>query len=397
MNIFDVAQTCIRTRNLSDAVLHDCCLEYECCLVHIRNSDLSLSAWTDSIYDLLNCSVPPCPSHPDRATQYVKTYSRVLYPFSLYCYTLFAYAVLPIRQHQQFCTKIKALTSPEKQYLWLIDEIEGCISGLEKEAYDHISQKSYYAPYAREWERIFRLARLADVHHFARILELLVADRTTCQILIGLHGQIAEGLNYLHTLDVPVIHGDLRCANILVDDDERPRIADFGLACIEIAVTNVSGECTGHCKGTARWQAPELLLPSRFHHSESKLTKKTDVYAFAMTCLEVITEEAPFQGLREAAVMIKVAVEDGRPLRPSVPCMHGEVGTRVWSVIEDCWKTFPHERPPMSHVATLLSQLSDMHNCGNSEERGTEPFDLFSIVQELATVHFNEHDFEPLS
>lgn len=113
----------------------------------------------------------------------------------------------------------------------------------------------------------------------------------------------------------------------------------------------------------------------------------------------MITEEAPFQGLREAAVVIRVAVEDARPLRPSVPCMRGEVGTAVWGVIEDCWKTHPHDRTPMTHVATMLSRIADTlaSSCGISEKGGDEPFDLFNIVQELATVHFNEHDFEPFS
>lgn len=113
----------------------------------------------------------------------------------------------------------------------------------------------------------------------------------------------------------------------------------------------------------------------------------------------MITEEAPFQGLREAAVVVSVAVEDARPLRPSVPCMRGEVGTAVWGVIEDCWKTHPHDRTPMTHVATMLSRIADTlaSSCGISEKGGDEPFDLFNIVQELATVHFNEHDFEPFS
>lgn len=77
-------------------------------------------------------------------------------------------------------------------------------------------------------------------------------------------------------------------ANILVDDNEHPRIADFGLASVELAVTGASAESTGQSKGTTRWQAPELLRPARFHLNESKLTKETDVYAFAMTCLEVL-------------------------------------------------------------------------------------------------------------
>lgn len=48
---------------------------------------------------------------------------------------MFANAVLPMRQHHRLCNRIRALTSPEKHYLWLINEMEECISALEKEVY----------------------------------------------------------------------------------------------------------------------------------------------------------------------------------------------------------------------------------------------------------------------
>lgn len=55
----------------------------------------------------------------------------------------------------------------------------------------------------------------------------------------------------------------------------------------------------------------------------------------------------------------------------------------------------------MSHVVDLFSQILNRgrndNKYGKSGEREIDhPFDLFSIVQELATVHFDVHDFEPL-
>lgn len=41
--------------------------------------------------------------------------------------------------------------------------------------------------------------------------------------------QIMHGLHYLHTLDKPLVHGNLKPSNILIDGNGIPRLADFGL------------------------------------------------------------------------------------------------------------------------------------------------------------------------
>ena len=46
------------------------------------------------------------------------------------------------------------------------------------------AQKPYYA---REWERVFYLARIADLHYLSRLLDPLVADKSTRQALTDIH------------------------------------------------------------------------------------------------------------------------------------------------------------------------------------------------------------------
>lgn len=111
--------------------------------------------------------------------------------------------------------------------------------------------------------------------------------------------QIASGLHYLHSQRPAFIHGDLRAVrclfftigkyhllnsrqgNILVDEFERPLIADFGLSRMRTIQTNIH---TGDGIGTVRWQAPETLdaTENKGHRSTA-----SDIYAFAMTCFEV--------------------------------------------------------------------------------------------------------------
>ncbi len=65
-------------------------------------------------------------------------------------------------------------------------------------------------------------------------------------------GQIAVGLNYLHSQGV--IHRDLKSANILVNADGHAKIADFGLS--KIKTISVQ---TAHQRSEAvQWMAPEV-------------------------------------------------------------------------------------------------------------------------------------------
>jgi len=80
--------------------------------------------------------------------------------------------------------------------------------------------------------------------------------------------QVALGLEYLHREDT--IHADLRGVNILVDEQENIRLADFELArlAVQLADTLTSGGPTN-----APWSAPELLDPKYFGFESARPTK----------------------------------------------------------------------------------------------------------------------------
>ncbi|TFK46542.1 kinase-like protein [Heliocybe sulcata] len=112
-------------------------------------------------------------------------------------------------------------------------------------------------------------------------------SKKACQSTIDVMlREVATGLEYLHARGF--IHGDIRGANILVDQDLHPCIADFGLA----HLSDMSHSNTG--SGSARWMAPELHDPRTFGLEHSVRTRQSDVFAFGMLCLEV---KLPFLGL----------------------------------------------------------------------------------------------------
>ena len=113
---------------------------------------------------------------------------------------------------------------------------------------------------------------------------------------------IAEGLLYLHTRRPPIIHGDMKpvgsCRlvflnsaefglqeNVLVDDDGRARVIDFGLSTILDGISTGQTSTSFAMAGTLRFMAPELVQANnRRGHWR---TQGSDVWAYGCTSMQV--------------------------------------------------------------------------------------------------------------
>ncbi|OCB89172.1 kinase-like protein [Sanghuangporus baumii] len=169
--------------------------------------------------------------------------------------------------------------------------------------------------------------------------------------------QICSGLGYLHTRKPEVVHGDLKCANILVDDAGRPQIADFGLA---QAINIASVTASTRVKGTLRWQAPELVYPD-IYGGDGRVNTKTDMYAFGMTCLEIFKEDIPFREKTdwEVVTMARDGVALERALEMTKGC------SWVSTILERCCSLEPDFR----------SQATDIFPNGKLSARLSRPED----------------------
>ncbi|KAG2559653.1 hypothetical protein PVAP13_8KG022060 [Panicum virgatum] len=95
--------------------------------------------------------------------------------------------------------------------------------------------------------------------------------------------QILRGLAYLHGLDPPVIHRDLKCDNIFINGHEgRVKIGDLGLA----AVLREAGGAAHSVIGTPEFMAPEMY--------DEEYDELVDVYSLGMCVLEMLTLEYPY-------------------------------------------------------------------------------------------------------
>ncbi|ETW07434.1 TKL/DRK protein kinase, variant 1 [Aphanomyces invadans] len=97
----------------------------------------------------------------------------------------------------------------------------------------------------------------------------------------------ARGVAYLHSMRI--IHRDIKSHNLLVDDDWRVKVADFGISKVLDAGSQAFTQC-----GTSGWVAPEVLLDEDVGY-----TFKADNWSFGIVMWEMIagTFENPFLGM----------------------------------------------------------------------------------------------------
>ncbi|CAK9215735.1 unnamed protein product, partial [Sphagnum troendelagicum] len=100
--------------------------------------------------------------------------------------------------------------------------------------------------------------------------------------------QVAEGIEYLHDKCSPtIIHRDVKTTNILLTSNMDAKVADFGLSKLRAMEQGDASEITTDVKGTPGYVDPE-------YHQSGLLTNKSDVYAFGIVMMEILTAQSHF-------------------------------------------------------------------------------------------------------
>ncbi|KAL5708215.1 non-specific serine/threonine protein kinase [Ranunculus cassubicifolius] len=112
--------------------------------------------------------------------------------------------------------------------------------------------------------------------------------------------QILAGLDYLHSHDPPIIHGDLKCDNIFINGNHgEVKIGDLGFATILRSANARS------VVGTLEFTAPELY--------DEKFDELVDIYSFGLCLLEMVTCEYPYSECSNPAQIFKKVYSGVKP------------------------------------------------------------------------------------
>ena len=114
---------------------------------------------------------------------------------------------------------------------------------------------------------------------------------------------VSKGMNYLHSLPQPIIHRDLNSHNILLHEEGRAVVADFGESRF---LANLWEENMTKQPGNLRWMAPEVFTQC------TKYSVKADVFSFALCFWELLAGELPFSHLKPAAAAADMAFRHAR-------------------------------------------------------------------------------------
>ena len=124
--------------------------------------------------------------------------------------------------------------------------------------------------------------------------------------------QVAEALDHAH--EHGIIHRDVKPSNVILDNQGKPWVTDFGLARIE---TDGTLTVSGDLLGTVRYMSPEQALAKRI-----VVDHRTDVYSLGVTLYELLTLQPVFNGQDRQELLRQIAFEEPkkpRRLNKSIP------------------------------------------------------------------------------
>ena len=145
---------------------------------------------------------------------------------------------------------------------------------------------------------------------------------------------VARAVEYGHQRGI--LHRDLKPGNVLLEADDRPVIADFGLA--RRADARGSGLTqTGAVLGT-----PEYMAPEQARGDTRSITTAADVWALGVILYELLAGDVPFAGDHPIEVLRKVITQDPVPPSRLVPQIPGDLD----SICLRCLRKTPRDRYP---------------------------------------------------
>ncbi|KDQ58923.1 hypothetical protein JAAARDRAFT_56929 [Jaapia argillacea MUCL 33604] len=166
--------------------------------------------------------------------------------------------------------------------------------------------------------------------------------------------QVADALDYLHSGQSGkcYVHGDLKGDNVLVSDDGKALLCDFGLTRHVNQMTTTMTATPSHLSvlGHVRFSAPELFRNER-------PTTQSDCFAFGCLVIQMYTGCLPYSHLDTDSQVLGAILAGEKPHRPtSSSVVTAGLDDELWQLVDECLDNQASMRPDMSEILSRLRQ-----------------------------------------
>jgi serine/threonine protein kinase len=183
---------------------------------------------------------------------------------------------------------------------------------------------------------------------------------------------IALALNYLHSLaDPPIIHGDVKSVNILLDNNHTAKVADFGAS---VLISSDQTIIATKIQGTFGYLDPEYLMTGI-------LTARSDVFSFGVVLVELLTGEKPnsssTSGEKRNLIQHFISALETNNLFRILDFQAADEGEMdeieaVAELAKGCLNSMGLNRPTMKEVSDELAKLKDLHQKSWAQQNSDE-------------------------
>uniref|UniRef100_A0A803PPI0 non-specific serine/threonine protein kinase n=1 Tax=Cannabis sativa TaxID=3483 RepID=A0A803PPI0_CANSA len=183
---------------------------------------------------------------------------------------------------------------------------------------------------------------------------------------MAIAAQLAEALEYLHDkcdTSLPVVHGDIKASNVLLDHNLNVKLCDFGSAKMGFSSTVVLNSSTRSNRPRVLMGSPGYTDP---HYLRTGIpSKKNDVYSLGVIVLELITGMEPFSSERPTQLLTSLLgpmLNNGDVEEVSGvvdPCLGGEFDPEeakaMLSLAAQCLRHPPTLRPSAAQILETIN------------------------------------------